>query len=329
MGERAALSALKGRRVLVTGATGFLGREVTRKLQAEGAVVFPVSRRLGFDLRDRAEAFRAFLLSKPEVVVHLAALVGGIGANLARPAEFFRDNMLMGLNVIEAAGQSQAKLTCIGTLCSYPLEAPLPISEPDFWNGYPEPTNAAYGISKKALFVFADAVRREYGLSFSYLVPCNLYGPGDNFDPSSSHVIPALIRKFAAARTAGLREVECWGTGRATRSFLYVEDAAEAIVLAAEGLDCHEPVNLAGGEEMSISDLAGLIAGVVGYQGSVFFDRTKPDGQPRRAISGERAKKLLGWEPKTPFEEGLRATVDWYWKACAAAEEVEAGKAGA
>jgi GDP-L-fucose synthase len=299
--------------VLVTGATGFLGRHVTELLARRDFRVFPVSRALGYDLTAPQAAFRAMLAVRPDVVVHLAARVGGIGANMTAPADFFRDNMQIGMNIIQASSDGGARLVMVGTVCSYPKDCPLPFKEEDFWNGYPEPTNAPYGIAKKALLVMMEAYRKQYGLKGCYLVPANLFGPGDNFDPRSSHVIPALIRKFVEAKEAGVRQVDCWGTGKATRSFLYVADAAEAILRAVEReLDHEGLVNLPGGPSVSIEELASIIAGLVGYEGAIFWDRSKPDGQPLRAIDGQKAQKLLEWKPTMPFADGLKKAVDWY-----------------
>jgi GDP-L-fucose synthase len=300
-------------RVLVTGATGFLGNRLVTELARSGARVYPVSRRLGYDLRDRAEAYRALLDSKAEAVVHLAARVGGIGANAANPDIFFTDNMRMGMNVVEATASAGARLTLLSTVCAYPKHCPVPFREEEFWNGYPEETNAPYGVAKRSLLVMCSAYGAKRGLRYAYLVPCNLYGPGDNFDPGSSHVIPALVQKFSDAVDSGRDSVTLWGTGKATRSFLYVDDAASAIVRAvATGLDHDGPINLPGSEEITIENLASIIGSLVGFRGALFWDPMKPDGQPRRAIDGSRAKDLLAWEPSTKLEEGLRRTVEWW-----------------
>lgn len=298
--------------VLVTGATGFLGREVVARLQKDGKSVFPVSRRLGYDLRDRAEAYRAFLDARPEIAVHLAAQVGGIGANAEHPDTFFRDNMHIGMNVVEAAASAQARLIVISTICAYPKHAPIPFKEEDLWNGYPEETNAPYGLAKRTLAVMLSAYRSKRGLRYGYLLPANLYGPGDNFDPASSHVIPALILKFSQAVQRKVSKVTLWGTGKATRSFLYVSDAADAIARAVDRLDDDRAVNLPGSPETTVEDLASLIAGIVGYTGAIYWNPEKPDGQPRRAIDGSRAKELLEWEPSTSLEEGMKKTIDWW-----------------
>lgn len=306
------MDSISGRRVLVTGGTGFLGQYVCHELEAMGAEPVPLSRRSGFDFRNEAEALSAVLFIKPDVVVHLAGVVGGIGANMAAPATFFRDNMLMGMNVVDAAAKARAKLVMVGTVCSYPKDCPAPFKEETFWDGYPEPTNAPYGIAKKALFVMCRAYRMQHGLKYAYLIPTNLYGPCDNFSDDTSHVIPALIRRFVEAKEKSLKDVSCWGTGKATRSFLFVHDAAKAIATAAAKLDHDDLVNLPGGEETSIAALAALIAKVCGYAGKVSWDPSKPDGQPRRLVDGARAEKLLGWKPRVRLEEGIRATVDWY-----------------
>lgn len=303
---------IKDFKVLVTGATGFLGKRLTAILDAAGARVYPVSRSLGYDLRDKAEAYRAFLESRPEVAVHLAARVGGIGANQEHPDHFFTDNMRMGMNVIEAAASAGARVVAVGTVCSYPKHCPVPFREEDLWNGYPEETNAPYGVAKRSLLVMCAAYRARRGLKYAYLVPCNLYGIGDNFDARTSHVIPALIRRISEAAQAGRKSVTLWGTGKATRSFLYVDDAAEAIARAVGGLDYEGAINLPGSEEITIENLASIIASLVGFQGALFWDPQKPDGQPRRAIDGSRAKDILAWTPSVGLEEGLRKTVDWW-----------------
>jgi nucleoside-diphosphate-sugar epimerase len=300
------------RTVLVTGATGFLGQHVVAKLQEEGDRVFPVSRALGYDLRDRGEAYRAFLDSKPDVAVHLAARVGGIGANQENPDTFFTDNMRIGMNVVEAAASARSRLVVISTVCAYPKHCQVPFKEEDLWQGYPEETNAPYGLAKRTLIVMCSGYRAKRGLKFGYLVPCNLYGPLDNFDPSASHVIPALIRKFSEAVELGKPKVTLWGTGKATRSFLYVTDAADAIARAVDRLDYDGPVNLPGCPETAIEDVAALIASLVGYNGAIFWNPERPDGQPRRAIDGTRAKELLGWEPSTPLDLGMKRTVEWW-----------------
>jgi len=258
---------------------------------------------------------RLYETARPDVVIHLAAEVGGIGANMAHPGRFFYANMAMGLHLVEHARRiGLEKFVHTGTVCAYPKHAAIPFQEDDIWNGYPEETNAPYGVAKKAVFVMLDGYRREYGLCSAVAVPVNLYGPGDNFDPASSHVIPALIRKCEEARLAGAEEVVCWGTGTATREFLYADDAAEGIVRAAEIMDEPVPINLGGGQEIAIRDLVTRIAAACGYEGRIAWDTSKPDGQPRRALDIARARTLLGWEPQQDFDEGLAATVAW-WRA--------------
>ena len=300
-------------RVVVTGGAGFLGSFVVERLRARGCNDIFVPRSRDYDLRDRAAIVRLFQDARPTLVIHLAAVVGGIGANREHPGRFFYDNAVMGIELIEQARRFQLpKLVVIGTICAYPKFTPVPFKEDDLWNGYPEETNAPYGIAKKALLVQCQAYRQEYGLNAVYLLPVNLYGPRDNFDPRSSHVIPALIRKCVEARNRREPFIECWGTGTATREFLYVEDAAEGIVLAAERYDKPEPVNLGSGREISIRDLASLIARLTGFTGEIRWDPTKPDGQPRRCLDTQRAKREFGFEAQTPFEEGLRRTIQWY-----------------
>lgn len=300
---------LKAARVLVIGGTGFLGQYVCHEVEAAGGEAISVSRRRGYDLRNEADALSVLLLSKPDVVVHLAGTVGGIGANAAAPATFFRDNMLMGMNVVHAAALARTRLIMVGSVCSYPKDAVPPFKEEALWNGHPEETNAPYGIAKRALLAMCRAYRKQHGLSFGYVIPANLYGPGDRFG-ESGHVIPALIRRFFEGKDKGLKEVVCWGTGKPTRSFLFVHDAAKAIALAAASLDDDDPVNLPGSSEISIADLAALVAKLCGYAGKITWDPSKPDGQPRRALDGARAEKLLGWKPKISLEDGLRAMID-------------------
>jgi GDP-L-fucose synthase len=250
---------------------------------------------------------------RPEAIVHLAAVVGGIGANRERPGEFFYENLIMGTTLMEQARvQGVRKFVAIGTICAYPKFTPVPFREDDLWDGYPEETNAPYGLAKKMLLVQAQAYRQQYGFNAVFLLPTNLYGPGDNFEPSSSHVIPALIRKCIEARERGDSSIEVWGTGTPTREFLYVRDCAEGIVAALERYDGAEPVNLGSGEEISIADLVGHIARATGYTGGIRFDPEKPDGQPRRKLDTSRAAELFGWRAQTGFEDGLRKTVDWY-----------------
>lgn len=302
-----------GTRVVVTGGGGFLGSFVVEELARRGAAEIIVPRSASCDLTDERAVARLYAESRPDMVIHLAATVGGIGANRENPGRFFYENAIMGIHLIEHARRVRLpKFVCMGTICAYPKHTPVPFREEDLWNGYPEETNAPYGIAKKALLVMLQAYRRQYGLNGVYLLPVNLYGPRDNFDPVSSHVIPALIRKFAAAASTGSPTVEVWGTGNATREFLYVGDAAEGVVLAAEAYDDEEPVNLGIGFEISIRELAGLIAELTGFRGEVVWDRTKPDGQPRRMLDVERARTGFGFTARTPFRDGLRQTVEWW-----------------
>ena len=311
---------LSSQRIVVTGGAGFLGRAVTRVLRERGVpedrIVVP--RRRDFDLTIEADVARLYDNARPDVVIHLAAEVGGIGANMAHPGRFFYANMAMGLHLVEhARRRSLRKFVHTGTVCAYPKHCPVPFREEDIWNGYPEETNAPYGVAKKAIFVMLDGYRREYGLASAVVVPVNLYGPGDNFNPASSHVIPALIRKCEEARLTSAPEVVCWGTGAATREFLYVDDAAEGIVRAAEVMDEPVPINLGGGIEIAIRDLVEMIAVACDYSGRIAWDTSKPDGQPRRGLDISRAKSLLGWSPTQEFETGLKTTVEW-WRAHAA-----------
>jgi GDP-L-fucose synthase len=300
-------------RVTVTGGAGFLGRFVVAKLREKGCADVSVPIVSDYDLTTEEAVVRMYDDLRPDVVVHLAAEVGGIGANRARPGRFFYANAAMGLHLIEhARRRGIRKFVQAGTVCAYPKFAPVPFREDTIWDGYPEETNAPYGVAKKALFVMLDGYHREYGLKSAVVVPVNLYGPGDNFDPATSHVIPALIRKCVEAVESGADAVGCWGTGAASREFLYVEDAAEAIVLAAERLEEPTPVNLGTGKEITIKALAETIARLTGFDGRLEWDPKQPDGQPRRCLDTTRADELLGWSADTAFEEGLRATIDWY-----------------
>ena len=311
------MTDLGTKRIVVTGGAGFLGRAVCRVLRERGVgddQLF-VLRRRDFDLTVEADVVRLYETARPDVVIHLAAEVGGIGANMAHPGRFFYANMAMGLHLVEHARKvGIEKFVHTGTVCAYPKFAPIPFREDDIWNGYPEETNAPYGVAKKAVFVMLDGYRREYGLHSAVVVPVNLYGPGDNFDPTSSHVIPALVRKCEEARLAAADEVNCWGTVGATREFLYVDDAAEGIVRAAEVMEEPVPINLGGGQEVSIRDLVTKIAAACGYACRITWDATKPDGQPRRALDISRARELLDWAPRQDFDAGLAATVAW-WRA--------------
>lgn len=299
--------------VIVTGGAGFLGSHVVEKLRERGCSHIVVPRSRECDLRDRAAIQRLFHDTKPTMVIHLAAVVGGIGANRAHPGRFFYENAIMGIELIEQARQAGvSKLVVAGTICAYPKFTPVPFREADLWNGYPEETNAPYGIAKKALLVQCQAYRQEYGLNAIYLLPVNLYGPGDNFDTASSHVIPALIRKCVEARERGEKFIECWGTGNATREFLYVADAAEGLLLAGERYNKPDPVNLGAGMEISIRDLVTLIAQLTGFTGEIRWDAKKPDGQPRRCLDVTLAEREFGFQARTQFEDGLRQTIAWY-----------------
>jgi GDP-L-fucose synthase len=301
------------RRVVVTGGHGFLGSFVVDKLLAAGAKEVVVARSDKHDLRVQTEALRLYTDTRPDIVIHLAAVVGGIGANRKNPGRFFHDNAIMGLNVIEAARITGIeKFVCAGTICSYPKFTPVPFREEDFWNGYPEESNAPYGLAKKMLLVQLQAYREQYGFNGIYLTPVNLYGPRDNFDLESSHVIPALIRKCIEAKQTGAPEIVAWGTGNATREFLYVEDAAEAIVLAAEKYSKPDLVNLGSGEEISVRDLMEMIRAMAGATGAVRWDHTKPDGQPRRSLDTSRAAREFGWRAKTSLPAGLKKTIEWF-----------------
>ncbi len=299
--------------ILVTGGNGFLGSHVVEELRARGAtrVVAPRSRE--YDLTDAGATRAMFEAVRPDLVIHLAAKVGGIGANRRHPGTFFRDNMAMGLHVLEEARRADtAKVVIAGTICAYPKFAPVPFREEDLWNGYPEETNAPYGIAKKSLLVMAQAYRQEFGSNFVMVFPVNLYGPRDNFDLEDSHVIPAMIRKLETARRSGAGEVVLWGDGSPTREFLYVEDAARGIVLAAERYDGAEPVNLGAGFEISIRDLAEKIAALVGYEGRLVWDATRPNGQPRRRLDVSRAREAFGFSATTTFDDGLARTIAWF-----------------
>jgi GDP-L-fucose synthase len=301
------------RRVVVTGGSGFLGSLVVAKLRAAGAKEVFIPRSRDYDLREKSQAERLYQDARPDIFIHLAAVVGGIGANRANPGRFFYDNAAMGLHVIEAGRVAGLeKFVCAGTICSYPKFTPTPFREDDFWNGYPEETNAPYGLAKKMLLVQLQSYRQQYGMNGIYLTPVNLYGPRDNFDPETSHVIPALIRKCLEAKDAAASEIVAWGTGTATREFLYVEDAADAIVIAAEKYSKPDPVNLGSGQEISIRNLLEQIRTVTGFSGTIRWDASKPDGQPRRCLDTSRALAEFGWRATVSLSEGLRNTVNWY-----------------
>ena len=300
-------------RIVVTGGTGFLGRHLMAALRAHGhdrAVAIGAE---DYDLTLEHQVARMLADLRPERIIHLAAVVGGIGANRRSPGTFFYRNLMMGVLLMEQARRTGVeRFLSVGTICSYPKFTPVPFREDDLWNGYPEETNAPYGLAKKMLLVQSDAYRREFGFDAVNVMLVNLYGPGDNFDPETSHVIPALVRKCVEAVERKAPEVEIWGSGQATREFLYVEDAAEAIVLALEKLPDSQPVNLGAGQEISIRELAEKIAALTGFPGRLAWDPSKPDGQPRRCLDTSRAKQALGWTARTPFDEGLRRTIAWY-----------------
>ena len=306
------MTDLDGKVVVVTGGAGFLGSFLVPMLEERGAEIV-IPRRRDYDLTEQADTRRLFIAAKPDIVIHLAAEVGGIGANRGNPGRFFYANMAMGLNMIEESRRSGlSKFVQVGTVCAYPKFTPVPFREEELWNGYPEETNAPYGIAKKSLLVMLQGYREQYGLNGIYLLPVNLYGPRDNFDLESSHVIPALIRKFIAARDEGRDEVEVWGTGAASREFLYVEDAARAILMATEQYDGPEPVNVGAGREVTIRELIETIGKLTGYTGSIVWDTTKPDGQPRRMLETSRARDWFGFEADDELEDGLATTIAWW-----------------
>jgi GDP-L-fucose synthase len=303
---------LLGKRVVVTGGAGFLGSFLVEGLKARGAVV-SVPRSVDYDLRDRDAIVRLYEHTKPEIVIHLAAIVGGIGTNRENPGRFFYDNAIMGIELIEYARRySVEKFVAIGTVCAYPKFASVPFREDDLWNGYPEETNAPYGLAKKMMLVQAQAYRQQYSFNCIFLLPVNLYGPGDNFDLHTAHVIPALIRKVAEAKEKGEPEVVLWGDGSPTREFLYVEDAAAGILLATERYDGPEPVNLGTGSEISIRELADTVAAEIGFKGRFVWDSSKPNGQPRRRLDVSRAQQLFGFRAAHSFRDGIKKTIAWY-----------------
>jgi len=306
-------SWLATKRIVVTGGAGFLGSKAVQKLEERGCKEIFVPRRKDYNLVEMEAVKRLYKDAKPDIVIHLAARVGGIGANMKNPGSFFYENLMMGVQLIEQGRLSGIeKFVAIGTICAYPKFTPVPFKEEDLWNGYPEETNAPYGLAKKMLLVQSQAYRQQYGFNAIYLLPVNLYGPGDNFDPKSSHVIPALIKKVFDAEDKGEKRIVAWGSGKPTREFIYVEDAAEGIVLATEKYNKPEPVNLGAGFEISIKDLAELICELAGFDGEIEWDTSKPDGQPRRRLDTSKAKKGFGFEAKTDFRAGLRKTIEWY-----------------
>jgi len=306
---------LKEKKVILTGGAGFLGRYVEKKLKERGCKSIFIPRIEEYDLRNLNVIKKMYKDANADIVIHLAAVVGGIGANRENPGSFFYDNLIMGVQLMEEARLNNIeKFVALGTICAYPKFTPVPFKEEDLWNGYPEETNAPYGLAKKMLLVQSQAYRQQYGFNSIFLLPVNLYGPGDNFDPKSSHVIPALIKKFYEAKINNEPNVVVWGTGNATREFLYVEDCAEAIVLATEKYDKSEPVNIGAGFEISIKDLAYKIKDIMQYNGEIIWDTSKPDGQPKRSLDTSKALKEFGFKAKINFDDGLKKTIDWYIK---------------
>jgi GDP-L-fucose synthase len=308
-------SPLQGKSIVVTGGAGFLGRAVCQRLHALGAGDVLIPRKADFDLTTENAVDRLYKEMRPQIVLHLAAEVGGIGANMLNPGRYFYANMAMAMHLIEGARRyGVEKFLQTGTICAYPKFTPVPFQEENLWNGYPEETNAPYGIAKKAAMVMLDAYRIQYGLKSAYVLPVNLYGPHDNFDLQTSHVIPALIRKCVEAQRARALHIECWGNGSASREFLYVDDAADGLVRAAEVMNVPEPINLGTGNEITIRNLVELIAKLCDFHGEIRWDITKPDGQPRRCLDTRRAQERLGWQAKVGFEDGLKRTIEWYRK---------------
>ena len=307
------MSWLAKKRILVTGGNGFLGRYVVGKLKQQGCKDVFIPRSKDYNLVEMEAVRKVYRDAQPDIVIHLAGIVGGIGANMNNPGSFFYKNLMMGVQMIEEGRIfGVEKFVALGTICAYPKFAPVPFNEEDLWDGYPEETNAPYGLAKKMLLVQSQAYRQQYGFNSIYLLPVNLYGPGDNFDPESSHVIPALIKKVFDAIDGGEKHIDVWGSGKATREFLYVEDAAEGIALATKNYSKPEPVNLGSGFEISIRELAEMICAFIGFDGELVWDTSKPDGQPKRCLDVTRARKEFGFEAKTDFKEGLRRTIDWY-----------------
>jgi GDP-L-fucose synthase len=303
------------RRVVVTGGAGFLGGYIVEGLQKRGCKNILVPKIEDYDLVNMADVVRMYNDMKPDIVIHLAAVVGGIGANREHPGEFFYKNLMMGVQLIEQGRiHNIEKFVAIGTVCAYPKFTPVPFREEDLWNGYPEETNAPYGLAKKMLLVQSQAYRAQYGFNSIFLLPVNLYGPSDNFDPKSSHVIPALIKKCVDAIESSADRIDCWGTGKVSREFIYAADAAEGILLATEHYNGAEPVNIGAGFEITIKELVEKIANITGFKGEIHWDSSKPDGQPRRHLDVSRAKEYFGFEAKTGFEEGLQETIKWYRK---------------